>query len=136
MTALRSESAPTRRTHHGASPGPFTAHRSKAHRSKAHRSEAGRYDQRTNAFQTVLDVSGGTGLCHPLLQHQIGTTGNIIGIDAAEQMLQVAADRVAESRLRRTMPAVAAQRTPPASPGQQSQPSTRRSTTQHADRTR
>jgi pimeloyl-ACP methyl ester carboxylesterase len=33
-------------------------------------------------------------------------------------------------------PAVAAQRTPPASPDQRGQPSTRRSTTQHADRTR
>ena len=38
----------------------------------------------------------GTGLCLPLLQHKVGPTGAIIGIDASEQMLQVAADRVAE----------------------------------------
>ena len=45
---------------------------------------------------TVLDVGCGTGLCLPLLQHKVGPTGTIIGIDASEQMLQVAADRVAE----------------------------------------
>ena len=44
----------------------------------------------------MLDVGCGTGLCLPLLQHKVGPTGSIIGIDASEQMLQVAADRVAE----------------------------------------
>jgi len=44
----------------------------------------------------VLDVGCGTGLCLPLLQDKVGPTGAIIGIDASEQMLQVAADRVAE----------------------------------------
>jgi ubiquinone/menaquinone biosynthesis C-methylase UbiE len=42
-----------------------------------------------------LDVGCGTGLCLPLLQHKIGPIGSIIGIDPSEQMLQVAADRVA-----------------------------------------
>ena len=79
--------------------------------SEAYRSQAGDYDQRTDAFRhwrellvqqlpirrgdTVLDVGCGTGLCLPLLQHKVGRTGAIIGIDASEQMLQVAADRIA-----------------------------------------
>jgi SAM-dependent methyltransferase len=79
--------------------------------SEAYRSQAGHYDQRTDAFRhwreqlverlpvrrgdTVLDVGCGTGLCLPLLQHKVGRTGAIIGIDASEQMLQVAADRIA-----------------------------------------
>jgi demethylmenaquinone methyltransferase/2-methoxy-6-polyprenyl-1,4-benzoquinol methylase len=79
--------------------------------SEAYRSQAGDYDQRTDAFQpwrellvqqlpirrgdTVLDVGCGTGLCLPLLQHKVGRTGAIIGIDASEQMLQLAADRIA-----------------------------------------
>ena len=70
------------------------------------------YDQRTDAFRrwrellvttlpvrrgdTVLDVGCGTGLCLPLLQHKVGPTGAIVGIDASEQMLEVAAARVAE----------------------------------------
>jgi len=103
MTAVRSESVP-------ASPAPRPE--SPASRSEAYRSEAGRYDRRTDAFRqwrelliqqlpvrrgdTVLDVGCGTGLCLPLLQHKVGPTGSIIGIDASEQMLQVAADRVAE----------------------------------------
>src|SRR5664279_5581579 len=79
--------------------------------SEAYRGQAGRYDRRTEAFQpwrerlvaqlparpgdTVLDVGCGTGLCLPLLQDKVGATGRIVGIDASEQMLQVAADRVA-----------------------------------------
>ena len=78
--------------------------------SEAYRSQAGRYDRRTEAFQpwrerlverlparpgdTVLDVGCGTGLCLPLLHDKVGPTGTIVGIDASEQMLQVAADRV------------------------------------------
>ena len=104
MTAVRPVSAPT-------SPARSVPAR-RASRSEAYRSEAGRYDQRTDAFRqwrelliqqlpvrrgdTVLDVGCGTGLCLPLLQHKVGPTGAIIGIDASEQMLQVAADRVAE----------------------------------------
>jgi ubiquinone/menaquinone biosynthesis C-methylase UbiE len=80
--------------------------------SEAYRSQACRYDQRTDAFRywrellverlpvrrgdTVLDVGCGTGLCLPLLQHKVGPTGAIIGIDESEQMLDVAADRIAE----------------------------------------
>ena len=46
---------------------------------------------------TVLDVGCGTGLCFPLLQHKLGPTGTIIGIDASSQMLHVAADRIADN---------------------------------------
>jgi ubiquinone/menaquinone biosynthesis C-methylase UbiE len=79
--------------------------------SEAYRSQAGDYDQRTDAYRhwrellvqqlpihrgdTVLDVGCGTGLCLPLLQHKVGRTGVIIGIDESEQMLEVAADRIA-----------------------------------------
>ena len=79
--------------------------------SEAYRGQAGRYDRRTEAFQpwrerlveqlparagdTVLDVGCGTGLCLPMLQDKVGSTGTIVGIDASEQMLQMAADRVA-----------------------------------------
>jgi len=45
---------------------------------------------------TVLDVGCGTGLCLPLLQHRVGPSGTIIGIDASAQMLEVAGTRVAE----------------------------------------
>jgi ubiquinone/menaquinone biosynthesis C-methylase UbiE len=70
------------------------------------------YDRRTDAFQhwrdllvaelpvprgdTVIDVGCGTGLCHTLLQQKLGPTGTIIGIDTSEQMLRVAADRIAQ----------------------------------------
>jgi len=106
MTAVRPLPAPT-------SPAPHPA--SSPSRSEAYRSEAGRYDRRTDAFRqwrelliqqlpvhrgdTVLDVGCGTELCLPLLQHKVGPTGSIIGIDSSEQMLQVAADRVAEHGL-------------------------------------
>jgi ubiquinone/menaquinone biosynthesis C-methylase UbiE len=80
----------------------------------AYRSQARDYDRRTDEFQhwreqlvtqlplqdgdTVLDVGCGTGLCMPLVQNAVGSTGQIVGIDASEQMLAVAADRVAERR--------------------------------------
>ena len=98
---VRPESAPTSSTRHQESPARFPA----SH-SEAYRSEAGLYDQRTDAFRqwrelliqqlpvrrgdTVLDVGCGTGFCLPLLQQKVGPTGAIIGIDASEQMLQVA----------------------------------------------
>jgi 2-polyprenyl-3-methyl-5-hydroxy-6-metoxy-1,4-benzoquinol methylase len=79
---------------------------------EAYRSQAGDYDQRTDAFRhwrellvrqlplrrgdTVLDVGCGTRLCLPLLQHKVGPTGAIVGIDASEQMLEVAAARCVE----------------------------------------
>jgi ubiquinone/menaquinone biosynthesis C-methylase UbiE len=80
--------------------------------SETYRSQAGHYDQRTDAFRlwrellverlplkrgdTVLDVGCGTGLCLPLLQDKIGPTGAIIGVDASQDMLHVAADRCFE----------------------------------------
>lgn len=81
--------------------------------SEAYRSQAGHYDKRTDAFRpwrellverlpvrrgdTVLDVGCGTGLCLPLLQHKLGPTGSIVGIDASEQMLHVAANRCTDN---------------------------------------
>jgi ubiquinone/menaquinone biosynthesis C-methylase UbiE len=81
-------------------------------RSEAYRSQAAGYDRRTDAFRrwrelvverlpiqpgdTVLDVSCGTGLCLPLLQHKVEPTGTIVGIDASAQMLEVARARVAK----------------------------------------
>ena len=88
--------------------------RGSGHVGEAYRSQADRYDRRTDAFRhwreqlvdllparrgdTVLDVGCGTGLCMPLLQDKIGATGTIVGVDASAQMLDVAADRVAERR--------------------------------------
>jgi len=99
---------PDRGPPHG-SPAVARAHGQPA-ASEAYRGQAGRYDRRTEAFQpwrerlvaqlparagdTVLDVGCGTGLCLPLLHDKVGPTGTIVGIDASEQMLQVAADRV------------------------------------------
>ena len=93
----------------GSAPAPDRAQAPPA-ASEAYRSQAGRYDRRTESFQpwrerlvdrlparpgdTVLDVGCGTGLCLPLLHDKVGPTGTIVGIDASEQMLQVAADRV------------------------------------------
>jgi ubiquinone/menaquinone biosynthesis C-methylase UbiE len=112
MTAVRPVAAETSAAPLLASPAPSQTPRSVASGSEAYRSEAGRYDQRTDAFRqwrelliqqmsvqrgdTVLDVGCGTGLCLPLLHDKVGPTGAIIGIDASEQMLQVAADRIAE----------------------------------------
>lgn len=42
----------------------------------------------------VLDVGCGTGLCFGFMQDQIGPSGRIIAVDAAPEMLAVAADRV------------------------------------------
>ena len=77
---------------------------------EAYRGQAGRYDRRTEAFQqcrerlvallparpgdTVLDVGCGAGLCFPLLRDKVGPTGTIIGIDASEQMLRLAREKV------------------------------------------
>ena len=82
--------------------------------SEAYRSQADRYDRRTDAFRrwreqlveqlpvqrgdTVLDVGCGTGLCMPLLQDKVGSTGAIVGVDASADMLDVAGERVAEHR--------------------------------------
>jgi len=45
----------------------------------------------------VLDVGCGTGLCFPQVQQRIGPEGVIVGVDAAPEMLAVAAERVAEA---------------------------------------
>ena len=91
MTRVRPPTARPTSTAHRAAPALV---------SEAYRSQAGDYDQRTDAFRhwrellvqrlparrgdTVLDVGCGTGLCLPLLQHKVGRTGAIIGIDASE----------------------------------------------------
>jgi len=78
--------------------------------AQAYRSHAGHYDHRTRTFHhwreqlvrrldiragdTVLDVGCGTGLCLPGLRNKIGPTGTIVGIDAAQDMLDLAARRV------------------------------------------
>lgn len=80
--------------------------------SEAYRGQANHYDQRTDAFRlwrellvarlpvgrgdTVLDVGCGTGLCLPMLQDKVGPTGTVIGIDESAQMLDLAAERIAE----------------------------------------
>jgi ubiquinone/menaquinone biosynthesis C-methylase UbiE len=80
---------------------------------EAYHSQAGHYDRRTDAFRrwrqllvrqlpvkpgdTVMDVGCGTGLCLPLLQRKLGPTGSIVGIDASEQMLHIAARRCSEN---------------------------------------
>jgi demethylmenaquinone methyltransferase/2-methoxy-6-polyprenyl-1,4-benzoquinol methylase len=43
---------------------------------------------------TVLDLGCGTGLSFELLVNAVGPTGQVIGVDASAQMLQVAAKRV------------------------------------------
>jgi SAM-dependent methyltransferase len=80
---------------------------------EAYRSRAGQYDERTRAFHhwrervvdelpaapgdTVLDVGCGTGLCLPLLQDKVGANGTVVGIDQSDQMLSLAARRVARN---------------------------------------
>lgn len=79
---------------------------------EAYRARAGRYDQRTKTFHhwrellvrtlpaqpgdVVLDVGCGTGLCLPLVQQKIGPAGAIVGIDASEDMLELATARVGD----------------------------------------
>ena len=79
---------------------------------QAYAAGAGNYDERTDRFMVfrrrivdaldvgrgdvVVDVGCGTGLCLPLLQHKVGPSGTIIGIDASAQMLEVAGTRVTE----------------------------------------
>jgi ubiquinone/menaquinone biosynthesis C-methylase UbiE len=76
----------------------------------AYQSDAHRYDDRTRVFQhfrqeivealplrpgdVVLDVGCGTGLCFAPLLDKIGPTGRVIGIDAAQEMVTVARDRI------------------------------------------
>ena len=78
----------------------------------AYARDAAEYDTRTAAFaryrhmivdelplsrgDTVIDAGCGTGLCFELLQERIGPEGVLVGVDAAPDMLQLAAERVAE----------------------------------------
>ena len=77
----------------------------------AYARDAPAYDTQTGSFEryrreiveelplrrgdVVIDAGCGTGLCFPALQQRIGPEGTIIGVDAAPDMLAVAADRVA-----------------------------------------
>jgi ubiquinone/menaquinone biosynthesis C-methylase UbiE len=79
----------------------------------AYADEAHTYDARTMPFHqwrhqlvnllplrpghVVIDVGCGTGLCFPLLQQRIGRRGHIIGVDMAPDMLELAAQRVADN---------------------------------------
>jgi ubiquinone/menaquinone biosynthesis C-methylase UbiE len=73
--------------------------------------DAAAYDTQTGSFETyrrqiveelplrrgdtVLDAGCGTGLCFPLIQERIGPEGTLVAVDAAPEMLAVAAERVA-----------------------------------------
>jgi len=77
----------------------------------AYARDAADYDRRTSAFaryremvvdvlplrpgDTVIDAGCGTGLCFAAVQERIGPEGVLIGVDAAPEMLEVAAERVA-----------------------------------------
>jgi ubiquinone/menaquinone biosynthesis C-methylase UbiE len=79
----------------------------------AYARDAATYDTHTGSFEryrreiveelplrrgdVVIDAGCGTGLCFPTLQQRIGPEGTIIGVDAAPDMLAVAADRVADA---------------------------------------
>jgi ubiquinone/menaquinone biosynthesis C-methylase UbiE len=72
---------------------------------------AGSYERRTVKYQgwrryavdllpagpgdRVLDVGCGTGLCFPLVEAKIGSSGSIVGIDASREMLALAGRRAA-----------------------------------------
>jgi ubiquinone/menaquinone biosynthesis C-methylase UbiE len=79
----------------------------------AYARDAAEYDTRTAAYEqyrrmiveelplrrgdTVIDAGCGTGLCFELLQERIGPEGVLVGVDAAPDMLQLAAERVADA---------------------------------------
>jgi ubiquinone/menaquinone biosynthesis C-methylase UbiE len=82
-------------------------------RLRAYERDAATYDTQTGSYEryrrqivdelpvqrgdSVIDVGCGTGLCFPLLQELVGPEGTIVGVDAAPDMLAVAADRVQEA---------------------------------------
>jgi demethylmenaquinone methyltransferase/2-methoxy-6-polyprenyl-1,4-benzoquinol methylase len=75
----------------------------------AYSTEAPLYDSRTKGFDTyrrriverlplrpgdvVIDVGCGTGLCFPFLLERVGPAGAVVGVDAAPEMLEIAAER-------------------------------------------
>jgi SAM-dependent methyltransferase len=77
----------------------------------AYARDAADYDRRTSAFaryremvvdvlplrpgDTVIDAGCGTGLCFAAVQERIGPDGVLVGVDAAPDMLEIAAERVA-----------------------------------------
>jgi len=79
----------------------------------AYARDAAEYDTRTAAYEqyrrmiidelplragdTVIDAGCGTGLCFDLLQERIGPDGVLVGVDAAPDMLSLAAERVARA---------------------------------------
>jgi len=79
----------------------------------AYARDAVEYDRRTSAFaryremvvgalplrpgDTVIDAGCGTGLCFAAVQERIGPGGTIVGVDAAPEMLELAAERVADA---------------------------------------
>ena len=79
----------------------------------AYARDAVEYDRRTSAFaryramvvdalplrpgDTVIDAGCGTGLCFAALQQRIGPDGTLVGVDAAPEMLELAAERVADA---------------------------------------
>ena len=79
----------------------------------AYARDAVEYDRRTYAFaryremvvgalplrpgDTVIDAGCGTGLCFAAIQERIGPGGTIVGVDAAPEMLELAAERVADA---------------------------------------
>ena len=79
----------------------------------AYARDAVEYDRRTSAFaryremvvgalplrpgDTVIDAGCGTGLCFAAIQERIGSGGTIVGVDAAPEMLELAAERVADA---------------------------------------
>jgi demethylmenaquinone methyltransferase/2-methoxy-6-polyprenyl-1,4-benzoquinol methylase len=78
----------------------------------AYGGDAHTYDARTTAFAywrrrlvelvpadpgaTVVDIGCGTGLCLDALRERVGPRGTVIGVDASADMLELAAERVAQ----------------------------------------
>ena len=79
----------------------------------AYAHDAAEYDSRTASYaryrqmivdemplrtgDTVIDAGCGTGLCFDAVQERIGPDGMLVGVDAAPDMLALAAERVAEA---------------------------------------
>ena len=86
----------------GAPPTP--AYTRDAHRYDARTSRFGRYRRRavellpTARGDVVLDIGCGTGLCFEQLVERVGSTGTVVGVEPAAEMLELAAQRVAARR--------------------------------------